>query len=73
MIFERLTTVHVKQDEFEIAGQTKEPSKLVKPWSVGEGPIQFEYKLYGFSFISIRVSSDVDVIIGSVMGVRIRS
>jgi len=36
------TAAHVKGDEFEFAGLTKEPSKLVKPWRVKESPIQFE-------------------------------
>jgi flavin reductase (DIM6/NTAB) family NADH-FMN oxidoreductase RutF len=31
----------VKGDEFEFAGLTKEPAKLVKPWRVKESPIQF--------------------------------
>jgi flavin reductase (DIM6/NTAB) family NADH-FMN oxidoreductase RutF len=60
-------------DEFEMAGLTKAPSILVKPWRVAESPIQFEctyvqtIRLPG----SGRVGT-ADIIIGKVVGVHIK-
>ena len=60
-------------DEFEIAGLTKAPSVIVKPYRVKESPIQFEcvyvqtIRLPG----SGRVGT-ADIIIGKVVGVHIK-
>ncbi|MBN2033605.1 MAG: flavin reductase family protein [Deltaproteobacteria bacterium] len=60
-------------DEFELAGVTKAPSKLVRAPRVAESPIQFEclyhqtLRLPGNS-----VMGTVDVVIGQVIGVHIR-
>lgn len=60
-------------DEFEKAGLTKAPSRLVKPFRVAESPVQLECTLVE----SIRLPGDgpmgtVDVIIGKVVGVHIK-
>lgn len=68
------TAAVLKGDEFEFAGLTKEPSKLVKPWRVKESPIQFECKLYtSLHLPGASVPGRVDVIIGRVVGVHIAS
>lgn len=59
-------------DEFELAGVTKEPSRLVKPFRVAESPIQFECRYHQ----TIRLPGKgkmgtVDVIIGEVLGIHI--
>ena len=59
-------------DEFEKAGLTKAPSRLVRPFRVAESPVQFECKYVQ----TIRLpgegrSGTVDVIIGKVVGVHI--
>jgi len=60
-------------DEFELAGVTKEPSKLVKPFRVAESPIQFECRYHQ----TIRLPGKgkmgtVDIIIGEVLGIHIK-
>ena len=60
-------------DEFELAGITKAPSKLVKPSRVAESPISFECQYHQ----TIRLPGNgsmgsVDIIIGQVMGIHIR-
>lgn len=68
------TAAHIRGDEFEFAGLTKEPSKLVKPWRVKESPIQFECKLYkSLHLAGASVMGNVDLIIGRVIGVHIAS
>jgi len=68
------TAAHIKGDEFEFAGLTKEASKLVKPWRVKESPIQFECKYYtSIHLPGASESGNVDVIIGRVIGVHIQS
>ena len=59
-------------DEFEIAGVTKAPSRLVKPARVAESPVHFECRYYQ----TLRLPGDgpmgsVDVIIGRVVGIHI--
>ena len=60
-------------DEFEMAGLTKAPSVLVKPWRVLESPVQLEcvyvetIRLPG----SGRVGT-ADIIIGKVVGIHIK-
>jgi flavin reductase (DIM6/NTAB) family NADH-FMN oxidoreductase RutF len=59
-------------DEFEIAGVTKAPSKLVKPARVAESPVHFECKYHQ----TLRLPGDgpmgsVDIIIGRVVGIHI--
>ena len=59
-------------DEFEKAGLTKAPCKLVKPFRVGESPISLECR-----FVQTIVlpgdskTGTVDIIIGKVVGVHI--
>lgn len=60
-------------DEFEMAGLTKVPSKMVKPFRVGESPIQLECTY----FQTIRLPGNgrcgtVDVIFGKVVGIHIK-
>ena len=60
-------------DEFERAGLTKAPSKLVKPFRVAESPLQLECKYVE----TIRLPGDgrwgtCDVIIGKVIGIHIK-
>ncbi len=59
-------------DEFEIAGVTKAPSRLVKPARVAESPVHFECKYHQ----TLRLPGDgpmgsVDIIIGRVVGIHI--
>jgi flavin reductase (DIM6/NTAB) family NADH-FMN oxidoreductase RutF len=61
------------QDEFEIAGLTKAPSKIVKPFRVAESPINMECRYHQ----TIRLPGKgkmgtVDVIIGEVLAVHIK-
>lgn len=59
-------------DEFEAAGLTKAPCRLVKPWRVAESPISLECR-----FVQTIVlpgdskTGTVDIIIGKVVGVHI--
>lgn len=60
-------------DEFEKAGLTKAPSKVVKPFRVAESPIQLECTYY----TTIRLPGNgyvgsVDCIIGKVVGVHVK-
>ena len=60
-------------DEFEIAGLTKAPSKLVKPFRVAESPINMECRYHQ----TIRLPGGgkmgtVDVVIGEVLAVHIK-
>lgn len=60
-------------DEFELAGVTKVPSKLVKAPRVAESPIHFECRHYQ----TIRLPGNctmgtVDIVIGQVIGIHIR-
>ena len=60
-------------DEFEAAGLTKAPSKLVKPFRVAESPIQFECKYVQ----TVRLPGEgmvgtCDIIIGKVVGVHVK-
>ena len=60
-------------DEFEVAGLTKEPSKLVKPFRVGESPVQFECRYYQTVRLPGHgIMGTVDVVIGEVLGVHIK-
>jgi flavin reductase (DIM6/NTAB) family NADH-FMN oxidoreductase RutF len=59
-------------DEFEMAGLTKTPAKLVRPAMVAESPIHFECRYYQ----TIRLPGNgtigtTDVVIGRVIGVHI--
>lgn len=59
-------------DEFEAAGLTKAPCRLVKPWRVAESPVSLECR-----FVQTIVlpgdskTGTVDIIIGKVVGVHI--
>ena len=60
-------------DEFELAGVTKAPSKLVKAPRVAESPVQFECRYHQ----TIRLPGNgtmgtVDIIIGRVIGIHIK-
>jgi len=60
-------------DEFELAGVTKAPSKLVKPPRVAESPINFECRYHQ----TIRLPGNsmlgtVDIVIGQVIGIHIK-
>ena len=59
-------------DEFDLAGVTKAPSRLVKPPRVAESPIQFECRYHA----TLRLPGGgtvgtVDVVIGLVVGIHI--
>ena len=60
-------------DEFEAAGLTKAPSRIVKPFRVAESPIQFEctyvqtLRLPGQGLVGT-----ADIIIGQVVGIHIK-
>lgn len=59
-------------DEFEVAGLTKAPSVLVKPFRVAESPIQMECSYYTTLRLPGRgLEGSVDVIIGRVLAVHI--
>jgi len=60
-------------DEFELAGVTKAPSRLVKAPRVAESPIQFECRYHQ----TIRLPGNgtmgtVDIVIGRVIGIHIK-
>jgi flavin reductase (DIM6/NTAB) family NADH-FMN oxidoreductase RutF len=60
-------------DEFELAGVTKAPSKLVKAPRVAESPINFECRYHQ----TIRLPGNstmgtVDIVIGQVIGIHIK-
>jgi len=60
-------------DEFELAGITKVPSRLVKPCRVAESPIQFECLYH----MTVRLPGNglmgtVDIVIGRVVAVHIK-
>ena len=60
-------------DEFELAGVTKVPSKIVKPFRVEASPIQFECRYHQtFRLPGNGVMGTVDVVIGEVLGVHIK-
>lgn len=60
-------------DEFELAGVTKAPSRVVKPCRVAESPIHFECRYH----MTVRLPGNglmgtVDIIIGRVVAVHIK-
>lgn len=60
-------------DEFDLAGLTKEPSNLVKPFRVAESPVQFECRYYQtLRLPGHGIMGTVDVVIGEVLGVHIK-
>lgn len=59
-------------DEFEFAGLTKAPSKLVKPFRVAESPVQLECQYHTSLRLPGRgAEGSVDLIIGRVLAVHI--
>jgi flavin reductase (DIM6/NTAB) family NADH-FMN oxidoreductase RutF len=59
-------------DEFELAGLTKVPSRLVKPYRVGESPIQFECEYTQTVRLALGdARRPADLLIGRVVGVHI--
>jgi flavin reductase (DIM6/NTAB) family NADH-FMN oxidoreductase RutF len=59
-------------DEFELAGLTKAPSRLVKPPRVAESPIQFECEYYQTIRLPLGgAKRAVDLLIGRVVGIHI--
>ena len=60
-------------DEFELAGVTKEPSRLVKPYRVAESPIQFECRYHlTLQLPGKGVMGTANVVIGEVLGIHIK-
>jgi flavin reductase (DIM6/NTAB) family NADH-FMN oxidoreductase RutF len=60
-------------DEFELAGVTKAPSKLVKAPRVAESPVHFECRYYQtISLPGNSAMGTVDIVIGQVIGIHIR-
>jgi flavin reductase (DIM6/NTAB) family NADH-FMN oxidoreductase RutF len=60
-------------DEFELAGLTKAPSILVKPFRVAESPIQFECRYHQTLRLPGKSAmGTVDIIIGLVVGIHIK-
>jgi len=60
-------------DEFELAGVTKAPSKLVKAPRVAESPVHFECLYYQtLRLPGNRPIGTVDIVIGKVMGIHIK-
>lgn len=60
-------------DEFDLAGVTKAPSRIVPPYRVAESPIQFECRYHQ----TLRLPGKgrmgtTDVVIGEVLGIHIR-
>jgi flavin reductase (DIM6/NTAB) family NADH-FMN oxidoreductase RutF len=58
-------------DEFELAGVTKAPSRLVRPPRVAESPIQFECRFYTTLRLPGSMVGTVDVVIGRVVAIHI--
>jgi flavin reductase (DIM6/NTAB) family NADH-FMN oxidoreductase RutF len=60
-------------DEFELAGVTKAPSRLVKPFRVAESPVHFECR-FTTSLRLPRRSGDAttDIVIGEVVAIHIK-
>ena len=60
-------------DEFELAGVTKVPSKLVKAPRVGESPVQFECRYHQTVRLPGKgMMGTVDIVIGEVIGIHIK-
>jgi len=60
-------------DEFDLAGVTKAPSKLVKPCRVAESPIHFECVHYQTLHLPGKTAlATADVVIGRVIGIHIK-
>jgi len=60
-------------DEFELAGVTKAPSRLVKSPRVAESPVHFECLYYQtFRLPGNSPMSTVDIVIGKVIGIHIQ-
>ncbi len=60
-------------DEFELAGVTKESSRLVRPFRVAESPVQFECRYHQ----TLRLPGKgkmgtTDVVIGEVLGIHVK-
>jgi flavin reductase (DIM6/NTAB) family NADH-FMN oxidoreductase RutF len=60
-------------DEFDLAGVTKAPSRMVAPPRVAESPVQFECRYH----MTLRLPGNgamgsVDVVIGRVVGIHIK-
>ena len=59
-------------DEFELAGLTKAPARLVKPYLVAESPVQLECKYVQTVHLPAGGANAIDIIIGLVVGVHIK-
>jgi flavin reductase (DIM6/NTAB) family NADH-FMN oxidoreductase RutF len=60
-------------DEFEMAGLTKTPSVLVRPFRVLESPVQFECEyVQTIRLPGIGRVGTADIIIGKVIGIHIK-
>ncbi len=59
-------------DEFEAAGLTKAPSRLVKPFRVGESPVNLECKYVTTMVLPGKKDSGIiDIIVGKVVAIHI--
>jgi flavin reductase (DIM6/NTAB) family NADH-FMN oxidoreductase RutF len=58
-------------DEFELAGVTKAPSRLVRPPRVAESPVHFECVYYSTLRLPGSMIGTVDVVIGRVVAIHI--
>lgn len=60
-------------DEFELAGVTKAPSNMVRPFRVEESPIQFECRYHQtLRLPGSSVMGTVDIVIGEVLAIHIK-
>jgi len=60
-------------DEFDLAGLKKAPSRAVKPYRVGESPVQFECRYHQTLRLPGRGKmGTADVVIGEVLGIHIK-
>ncbi len=59
-------------DEFEIAGLTKAPSRLVKPSRVAESPVHMECEVIQILKLPLGKNSNSHMIMGRVLSVHIR-
>lgn len=60
-------------DEFEMAGVTKAPSKIVKPFRVAQSPIQFECRYHQtLRLPGNTMMGTIDIIIGQILAIHIK-
>lgn len=59
-------------DEFELAGLTKAPARLVRPYLVAESPVQLECRYVQTVHLPAGGANAIDLIIGLVVGVHVK-